>query len=195
MKRLVHLILYLVMCVSCFIGGATLCPPPPRIIENASVAFIPLPAPLAPQVDVFCMDATLERFSAAWRVEVGRRFPDAIVLLCHGGELSNGEWLVKAPAFDLPLMTAEHLVEHFQVKFPGRPVVLLACNPGHLHLHVPGVWHARNSVWCVPDRAIGGSDAACHLEMDGKMTASFGSGTRWDAAPDVTGNVFEFVED
>lgn len=178
MKRLTYLILSLIICASCFLVGFAVSPQAllPSCIRSLAVA---------PQVDVFCMDQSLEGFAPAWRVEVGRRFPDAVVLLCHGGELSNGEWLVKAPAFDLPLMTAEHLVLHFQTKFPGRPVVLLACNPGHLHLHVHGVWHARNSVWCVPDRATGGSETNDHLQM----------GTRWDAAPDVSGNVFEFVED
>lgn len=137
-----------------------------------------------PHVDVVVCDPSLEQFANGWRQEISRRFPDAVAILCHGGEFINGEWLVKVPALNLPAMTADQVAAHFKVKFPGRVIVLLACNPGHLHLHVSGVYHAEDSVFCIPDRAVGEKP-----ELDA-LTLS-----RWSDDPGVTGNIFEFVQE
>lgn len=136
----------------------------------------------APRVDVVVCDPSLEQFANGWRQEIGRRFPDAVGVLCHGGEFIDGEWLVKVPSLNLPAMTADQVARHFQAKFPGRVIVLLACNPGHLHLHVAGVYHAEDSVWCVPDRLAGE-----HPELDDLRLG------RWSDNPGVVGSIFEFV--
>lgn len=137
-----------------------------------------------PHVDVVVCDPDLEKFANGWRQEISRRFPDAVGILCHGGEFINGEWLVKVPSLNLPAMTADQVAQYFTDKFPGRVIVLLACNPGHLHLHVSGVYHAEDSVWCVPDRLTGG-----YPELDGLQLG------RWSDNPGVVGSIFEFVQE
>jgi hypothetical protein len=85
-------------------------------------------------------------------------------------------------------------------KYPGRTVVLLACNTGHLKLGIPGVYYAKSSVWCVPDRNV-----ADFIELqfhrlgifDRKAQVVFvpRPKSRWQVEPDLVGNIFEFVAD
>lgn len=139
--------------------------------------------PPAPRVDVQVMDPTLDVFAEGWRTEVARRFPDAVVALAHGGTFINGEWLTKIGEYNLPAMTVEHLIQHLQASYPNRTIVVLCCNPAHVRLHgYKNVWYATDSVFCVPDRAVGDRP-----ELD-YMTLS-----RWTTDPGVFGNIFEFI--
>lgn len=151
-----------------------------------------LPPQAPPTVIVETLDESLQPFSNFWRTEVARRFPDAVVVACHGGEFIEGEWLVKSPEFGKAAITADKLAQHFKDKYPGRVIVMLACNPGHLHLHVSGVYHAMDSVWCLPDRATMSDQVHNRLMLDG----GFGEREdRWVGDPNVVGSIFEFLQD
>lgn len=175
MNRALALLLVVAMCLT----GCASCGKAPTSLHH---------------VDVMVCDASLEPFATAWRTEVGRRFPDAVVVLCHGGEFVDGQWLCKAPAFDLPCMSVHDLAAHFQHKFEGRPVVLLCCNPGHLQLHMPGVYYFSDSVWCVPDRATGDNPTMDRASLDGIEYNPPKQESRWVAEPGIGGNIFEWTD-
>jgi len=89
------------------------------------------------------------------------------------------------------------VVLHYQAMFPGRTVVLLACNTGHLKLGIPGVYYAHSSVWCVPDRAYVPGNPDDNLMLRDTASWLFPSladveKTRWERDPDVVGNIWEF---
>lgn len=153
-----------------------------------------------PTVQMEVMDESLQGFANDWKAEVARRFPDAVVVLCHGGTFVEGQWLVKAQDYELPLMTTDQLAQHYKNLFPNRVLVLLCCNPGHLHLHVHGVYHAMDSVWCVPDRAVSKHPGESRMKLFPfpplpVQHRDLEGGDRWASDPGVVGNIFEFVTD
>lgn len=144
-----------------------------------------------PAVVVDVLDPSLEGFAPAWHDEISRRFPiNTVGVLCHGGEFIDGEWIALESRMPEHLIRVTDLVAKEQAKFPGRTIVLLCCNPGHIELHASNVFYAQSSVWCVPDRATGDDPVSNHM----KLGFEFVSQTRWQADPDVVGNIFEFVE-
>jgi hypothetical protein len=146
-----------------------------------------------PAVIMCVLDESLEQFAPAWQTEIARRFPNAVGILCHGGQYELGRWIVKTDSSHL--MTARDLALVYQHLYPGRTIVLLACNPGHLALGIPGVYHFHSSVWCVPDRATGRDDEADRITLDAPATRPMTPTlTRWQRDPDVEGNIFEADE-
>lgn len=151
-------------------------------------------------MDVF--DPSLAGYAPMWQKEIGRRFPHAVGVLCHGGELLEGEWITldaEAPVhFDL----VTTLIAREQAKYPGREIVVLCCNPGHIAIHnFPGVYYSPSSVWCVPDRSYADlSSSPDRMKMldlfhwGGKKSESKMAINRWSLDPDATGNIFEFIE-
>lgn len=186
-----------------------------------------LPVPVstsAAGVIVKVYDPTLERYAPMWRAEIARRFPNAVGVLLHGGELMEGRWTVKTS--ETYRQEAKEVVLKNMRLYPGKVVILLACNPAHLSLGVPGVYYATDSVWCVPDHAvrpdqfrsddrltIDGPPASATLglipysEWDSIFPSLLPDGkaprvvyrerplTRWEEDPTVQGNIFEFVTD
>ena len=149
----------------------------------------PKPPPLA--VDVQVLDPSLEGYAAAWRTEVSRRFPDAVVLLMHGGNFVGDQWICTAKSFAM-YTTVPEVIAYEQAKFPGRTIVVLACNPGHIHLHgFPNVYIAYDSVYCVPDRAVGDNPENALELLDSGYDPAL---SRWSADPNVYGNIYEFQE-
>lgn len=140
----------------------------------------------APRVDVLCMDESLQPYAEAWRVEVARRFPSALVVLCHGGSVVEGEWVALSTDHGLPATKMDDLAQHFKDLYPDRTVVLLCCDVWHYHLKVHGVYHAMDSVYCIPDRAVGENPTQERLTL---------GSTRWQEESGVVGNIFEFVSD
>lgn len=107
-----------------------------------------------PAVVVDVLDPTLEGFAPAWHDEIARRFPtNTVGVLCHGGEFIDGEWIALESRMPEHLIRVTDLVAKERAKFPGRTIVLLCCNPGHIELHASNVFYAQSSVWCIPDRA------------------------------------------
>lgn len=137
-----------------------------------------------PQVAMEVLDPSLEQYAVAWQAEIGRRFTNAVGVLAHGGDLEEGRWVIKSD--HKRLETADGVVAHYQKLYPGRTIVLLSCNPGHLKLNIPGVYHFHSSVWCVPDRAVGNDPIA--------DVAKLGT-SRWQGDPEVEGNIFEASAD
>lgn len=162
----------------------------PRAIERAQ-----------PGVIIETLDPSLEIYATMWQEEIGRRFDNAVGILVHGGNFVEGQWVVGANLVPYRrVSSAEDVVRHYQELYPGRTVVLLACNPGHLKLNIPGVYYAKANVWCVPDRHLAPS-----MFLSGVAFATLDSGfaplsiadpvTRWEFAPDHIGNIYEFVSD
>lgn len=153
-----------------------------------------------PNVIMETLDPSLIQFEPAWRDEIARRFPHSVGVLVHGGDFVRGEWIVGAN-----LQPWEHvskiqdIVKQFLAEYPDRTIVVLACNPGHLHLNMPGVYFAQSSVWCVPDRAITADDftaGTAYMKFDSGFEGVATSGqSRWVIDAEVVGNIYEFVCD
>jgi hypothetical protein len=168
-----------------------------------------------PPVIMETLDPALLQFEAMWRDEIGRRFPNAVGVLVHGNDFVEGQWVVGSHArLRRHVTPAREIVAKYRAKYPGRTLVLLACNTGHLNLDGVGrgVFYFKSSVWCVPDRALTPDMAPYafakivepNAEHDGAGVTSFipsvivtvaeRSRTRWESDPDTNGNIFEAVE-
>lgn len=176
LAKIVSLVMSL-MFVSGLIFGTLLTPAPSHQITQPNVI-----------VEVF--DHSLDPFVPMWQKEVGRRFTNAVVVLCHGGDFLRGEWIVGSQPGSGHVETVDAVLMRVQKQYPGRQVVLLACNTGHLTPKTKDVYYAMSSVWCVPDRGINGPDAigSRRLTLDGQLE------NRWDGDSDVVGNIWEFVK-
>jgi hypothetical protein len=151
-----------------------------------------------PDVIVEVLDSSLVQYIEPWRVEVGRRFHNAVAIIVHGGDFVEGEWVVGA-GIGGHISRASDIARHYQKLYAGRTLVFISCNPGHLKINVPGVWYASDVVWCIPDRGMSPKnmsssrrllDWATWLEDGEKPEQS-----RWEAYPTVVGNIFEFIQD
>lgn len=140
-----------------------------------------------PDVIMVTLDPSLTRFEEAWRVEIGRKFHNAVAILVHGGDFLPGEWIVGSQPGSGHVELATDVVKRVQAQYPGRTVILLACNPGHIKLGIPGVYYATSSVWCIPDRNITDENA------ESRDAQEILGPSRWQMAPDVLGNIYEFV--
>lgn len=143
-----------------------------------------------PNVIVEVFDHSLDQFVPMWQKEVGRRFSNAVVVLCHGGDFVRGEWVVGSQPGSGHIEKVDDVLARVKAQYPGRQLVLLACNTGHLMPKTPGVYYATASVWCIPDRAITPELMQNH---DSLRTIDGDSHSRWSDDPDVVGNIFEFI--
>lgn len=151
----------------------------------------PTPSSLPPMVNVQVLDPSLQKFAEPWRMEVSRRFPDALVILVHGGDLVQGEWLCSSKVFNHYALVTD-VLRHYRELDPQRTIVFLGCNTGAIHLHgFPNVFYSLAPVWCLPDRAIGQDIGDALLKLDSGFDPAV---NRWGLDPLVTGNVFELVE-
>ena len=142
-----------------------------------------------PDVIVENLVPSLDRYAPMWQQEVGRRFHHSVVILVHGGDFLEGEWIVGSEQYGHPVITAKQVVRHFQQQFPDRTIVLIACNTGHLRLGIPGVYYAHSSVWCVPDRDVFRSLDGANKMLDGQEQ------DRSALEPEIVGNIWEFDKD
>jgi hypothetical protein len=152
-----------------------------------------------PAVVMECLDESLEQYSVFWQKEIGRRFPKAVGILVHGGDFVEGEWIVGTSwARHRHVTPLKTVVQHYQKLYPDRTVVVLACNPGHLKLGIPGVFYSHSNVWCIPDRALEESmffQNARFVITSGEQLRGDDSRPRNDQWPDVVGNIFEFLSE
>jgi hypothetical protein len=170
------------------------------VMGIAGLAWVLTPSPMVPApivqsnyvetpgVIMEVLDPSLDQFAVAWQREVARRFPSAVAILAHGGDLEQGRWIVKSN--DKHLETADDVAARYQKLYPGRVIVLLCCNPGHIKLHVAGVYHFSSSVWCVPDRDTGKNELSEQIDLDGKHATSEVE-SRWAGSPEDSGNIYE----
>lgn len=125
-------------------------------------------------------DEYIEASITHWKTEVTRRFPNALIIVGHGGDV-NGIWNMELQDKGGKLVPVAKIAAEARLRNPGRVIVLLCCNPnGHL-LHIPGVYHAFDSVWFTPDKDINGQPDEEKQAHDQDRT-------------DV-GNIFEFSDD
>lgn len=161
---------------------------------------VPVRTVQQPPVIMEVLDPSLGQFEEMWRAEINRKFDHAVGILVHGGDFVEGQWIV-GTGYGRHVSTVGEVVSHYQHLYPDRTIVLLACNPGHIDLHMPGVYYAKSSVWCVPDRALTPA-----MMSNGKSLQHLGfpflSGdvevprpSRWALEPDVVGNIYEFVSE
>jgi hypothetical protein len=109
-------------------------------------------APAQPDVIVECLDESLASEAEPWRTEVARRFHNSVEIFCHGNSQIAGQWVIVPRS--QPILVGDFLAVE-RVKYPGRTLVLLACNEKHYVLHgFPNTYYSPSSVWVVPDRAV-----------------------------------------
>lgn len=118
-------------------------------------------------------DPTLEGAEHMWEEEVARRFPDALVVFGHGGDII-GEWAIETP--DGPKKLKD-VAMSLTALYPDREIVFVSCNPGHYVINIPHVHTANANVWIVPDKYYIGSPFLP---------------TRSQLFPEAVGNIFEF---
>jgi hypothetical protein len=155
-----------------------------------------------PAVVMEVLDASLEEYAVMWQAEIGRRFPNAVGIFVHGGDFVEGQWIVGTNLSPHRVSSTVAVVKHYQSLYPDRTIVLLACNTGHLKLGIPGVYYATASVWCVPDRSLtpamftsGHAMRKMDSGYDGDEGEPADAQSRWQSAPEVVGNIYEFVSE
>jgi hypothetical protein len=139
----------------------------PEVVGNIFEFVTDAPAPPAtqpagdgvelkqPAVIMETLDPSLEQFAPLWRDEIARRFPYAVGVLVHGGDFLEGQWIVGAHVQrGRHVSLATDIIRRIiRRSIPAGRSSSSPATPGTCALHVPGVYYARASVWCVPDRA------------------------------------------
>jgi hypothetical protein len=191
MKYFVTIILALFTIIAIAAGLSPLLLPHGPVSAPALVAAPVLASVYPPTVRVEVLDPTLQRFAEPWRAEVSRRFPDALVILVHGGDFVEGQWLCSSRSYNHYTLVTE-VLRHYRELYPARTLVFLGCNTGSIRLHgLPNTFYALASVWCQPDRAVGDDLKDALLTFDSGLDPAL---SRWAESPDYVGNVWELVE-
>ncbi len=151
--------------------------------------------PLGPDVVMATLDPSLIPYEKMWQKEVSRRFHHSVVILVHGGDFVQGQWIAGVSFVPGHVTPMKDVVHAIQFLYPNRTVVLLACNTGHLSLGIPGVYYSHSECYCIPDRALTSA-----MMVSGEDRLTFDSGfplsdteSRWSADGDVVGNVWELT--
>lgn len=111
-------------------------------------------ATLSPTIDDEVWCPSLEGIME-WHREVQRRFSDAVILHCHGGEL-NGEWYLLPEGINEQPIRMLDAIKKLRKKYGNRKIVIACCNPGHFRLDaadVGDVVYPTESIWQRPDKA------------------------------------------
>jgi len=151
-----------------------------------------------PAVITDIRDSSLEASVVPWQIEVARRFPHAVMFMCHGGSITRGQWLLLDNPDGHYGETAEPVdvvLRKLRAEYPARQIVLIACNPQHYAIHgYPGCWYFESSVWVVPDRAVPTFSTGDNYTLDG-VTDEHPNDirNRSEQQPDVVGNIYEAV--
>lgn len=147
--------------------------------------FVAFLAGCASKIDHVVYTANAGSSPMLWEQEVVKRYPDAVVVFCHGFEepelpllesiARDGVWRA-LPDSGQPV-PVESIVAQVRQKFPARKIVLLICNPQgeRLPAGCTNVAYALRNVWTVPDSASG-------IDLDARFSV------------DYAGSIFDFVE-
>lgn len=86
-----------------------------------------------------------------WERELRTRFhQDLVIIYVHGGyDQLRQKWML-VPDKPMVMVEAEVAVRIIHSIYPGRTVVLAACNPGHVMMYVPNTVYAVDSMWFEP---------------------------------------------
>lgn len=154
----------------------------------------------SPDIVMESLDPTVLPYENLWATEITRRFHGAVGVIVHGGDFVEGQWVVGTSWQPWKHITpVEEVLTHFEHLYPDRTIVLVSCNPGHVHLHGhPRVWYALDSVWVFPDRAMGKETeaGAKFRTIDNNLWAAIladNDQNRWTKFPTIVGSIFEFV--
>lgn len=120
------------------------------------VSSLPKPAPVVKHhyhgVETLILTADPEALITApfWEREVARRFPNALMVISHGGSIID-TWVMQTPGEPARVVD---VVNGLRERYPGRDIVLVVCNPGHHVINIEGVHYAMDNVWKYPDKSI-----------------------------------------
>lgn len=143
-----------------------------RGVINTGPATVPFREYRGIEVERHIYDKFSAQMIEQWKVEVQRRFSSAYLVFCHG-EDKDGVWYMfpqEKGAIPIPV---EKYAKYLRHRMPDRIIVFVCCNPHHHGLGIPGVYHARDSVWYFTDK-----------HSDNRE--------RSDEDPGCVGNIFEF---
>ena len=173
MLRKVRLAVISAMVITAFVGGS-LCTtttntrayghpgatthPPTRPSTPASK---PATKPSPPELIVFDTQPEDQVGFDEWENLIASRFPDAIVIVGHGGDIF-GQWAIfptpgddpdTDPVFSNCPVSEEWLCRCLRAEYGvTRPIVILSCDPGHYKItDIPNCYQATDSVWITPD--------------------------------------------
>lgn len=151
-----------------------------------------------PAVIMDVRDDSLGEFAPAWATEVQRRFPHAVMILCHGAGICKNQWIIVDKPGGVYGDVAEPVdvvLDQERAEYPDRTIVLLACNPCHIAIHGHSdCYYADASVWCTPDRAMLPFTTNRYSIDGNRGDVPNDVRPRSEANPDVVGNIFEFLE-
>lgn len=158
----------------------------------------------SPGVIMDVRDSSLALTVPFWQTEITRRFPNAVVILCHGGGFTKDEWVIQDNPDGQYGTTCEHVdkvLDDERAEYPDRTIVLLSCNPCHIVLHGhPNCYYFDSSVWVIPDRFYNpGNDNPFNTMTIDRERGGYVQdpqsiiSLRSTIDPDVKGNVFEAI--
>jgi hypothetical protein len=140
-----------------------------------------------------------------WKTEAARRFPNCVILLAHGQDLS-GVFYTFPDGILQTGRPVETEMDLLQSEYPGRTVLILSCNPEGVAIHGhKGCYYFPNSVWVIPDRdtADEGIQGLVPLMLGGVWHVPHHADenpfespkpvNRWATDSGVCGNVFEAI--
>lgn len=95
-------------------------------------------APRFPQHSpgVYCFAPNLDRGQLEWKRQVQARWPDAIVVMAHGGvsfKTGRPRWTLE--------VDADRFARFLRLHYPNSTLVVAACNEFALPLHERGAFH------------------------------------------------------
>ncbi len=119
------------------------------LIAGGCVPLSPYVIDSSPRTDseAWCHDTSIAR--AGWIKEAKTRFDDPFVMICHGGNNSNGTW-TDYPDDPRRSRPVETLAWDLHLAMPNRDIVLIVCNAGGEKIRVPRVWYATAKVDLLP---------------------------------------------
>jgi hypothetical protein len=135
-----------------------------------------------------CYSVSMEFCRSLWYREALKRFANPVLIFCHGSDF-GGQWMLTPDDSFSPPIPAEAMAKLKAKEFFPRPVLLVACNPGHNRIDVPNVFYFTDSIWLVPDEGlnrwfIDHPEQSMPIERLSKVNDHF-KGSIWDA---VTGD-------
>jgi hypothetical protein len=86
-----------------------------------------------------------------WEKEIGRLYPDAVLICAHGGTNLRNEWVLEVDG--APSVSAKTMAKIAKAFFPGKRIFFVSCNEDALTLDEPGVFYSRRIVAANPNRS------------------------------------------
>lgn len=101
-----------------------------------------------PTASTICLDPAFSKGLKLWEREAVKRFYQPILVGAHGIEDGGTTWRMRPP--NGPEMQVEHVAYLLTKLYPGRPIILICCNPDGVKPKIQNVWYAHENVWMEP---------------------------------------------